>query len=368
MKRIFLLLYIFLLLSLAGCQGNLFSSRRDMERLRPVQTLGLDETEEGVYISVAAGTEPEGPGALVMTAPGTGIEDAVTRLQDYSPEDELFYAHNRYLLLGADAAGAGILPLLDWVERSPAMRMETPLFLVKGTAREAVTGASGEMTDVTRRLASLEREELSRGRHIYTLRQIAAALLERGGALCLAVEPVPSRDVVLGSMGDGDALLPAGYAVLRPGEEPLFLTEGESLGAELLTAGLSGARVPLEDVMLDILQGSARVRGQREDGQLTGMDIRCRLTAGILEQTGAGDADPDALEQALEAAAEHWIRAVIARSQAVGCDFLDLQGPLTADFFRGGGEARRWKEIFPGLAVNVTAEARIDRSYDLSGE
>ena len=84
MRRAALLLYIVApLLVLSGCQGgNLFSSHRDMERLRPVQTLGLDRAGDGVLLSVSTGIGPDDAPALVMSAAGENVEAAIDRVQD----------------------------------------------------------------------------------------------------------------------------------------------------------------------------------------------------------------------------------------------------------------------------------------------
>lgn len=367
MKRSFLILYVAAaLLLLSGCDANLFSSRHDMEHLRPVQTIGLDRREDRVEMSVSTGIGPSGDPPLVMAESGDGIEDAVMHLQDTSPRDELFYAHVRYLLLGAGMTADGITPVLEWIERSPTMRTDMPVFAVRGDAAEAVA-SSGDTTDVTMILSSLEQEERTRGQHIYTLREIATAQYERGNALCLAVELRPAQDTVEKGSDAEVSIVPTGYAVLRDGVLLAYLTEEETLGAALLAFGDSGAHVTAAGNVLSLTDGRAKASGQWENGTLTGIRIECRLQAGILERLPEGETDAERIETALAETAAGWLRAVAERSQALGCDFLDLKtaAQKTAP---GNQPPADWETLFPTLPVTVSVTAHLDNSYDLSGE
>lgn len=359
MRRALLLIYIICSLTLlSGCGRSMFSSRRDMEHLRPVQTMGLDREGGTVRMSVSTGPGPEEEPALVMTARAAGLEDAAAALQDYAPRDELFYAHVRYILLGPSMTDDSILPLLDWVERSPAMRMDTPLLVSSGTAADAVTGVYGQGGDVTARLDALEREERFRGRTLTNLRDTAAGLMEQGGALCSAVSPAPS-----GEPGEGAALLPAGYAVLRRGERAEFLTEEESLGSALLLGQINGARVRLGGDVLDLTGADVHGELRREGEEPAGLTLTCSVQAGIVER-GRGETDPGRLTEDLCRAAEGWLTAAVARAQTLGCDYLGLRDRVLSPWEETDGEA--WNGIFSRLPVAVTAEAVIDRSYDLS--
>lgn len=371
MKRLFLILYVAASCALlSGCRGQLTSGHRDMEHLRPVQTIGLDADGEAMTLSISSGIGPDGAPPLVMKASAAGIETAAERLQDWSPEDELFFAHVRFILLGESMTGGGngIDAVLDWVERSPAMRMDTPLLLVKGRADDAVTGALGGDTDVTERLASLERERKSQGENIPTLRQTAASFLERGWALCLAAELFPDEGTNFTESENGVAIVPAGLVLLRKtggGTAAVWLTKNESMGAELLSQTVAGAKVPVGGSVLELIRGGAEASGLwAGDGTLTGLYISCDLAAGVLERGGEAS-DDSALTGALEVSAEGWLREAVARAQALGCDFLGLEAAVRKNAPEGASLA--WDEVFPTLPVTVAVSAEIGRGYDLAG-
>ena len=366
MRRAFLLLYIVTVcLLLGGCRGQLFSGHRDMEHLRPVQTVGLDADGEAVTLSVSSGIGPDGAPPLVMKAAASGIETAAERLQDWSPEDELFYAHVRYILLGEGMLGDGIDRVMDWVERSPAMPMDTPLLLIRGRAEEAVTGSLGGSTDVTERLNSLERERRSHGDSLPTLRETAASLHERGYALCVAVELYSDEGTNFTDEENGLAIVPAGLALLRSGEDPVWLTQNETAGAELLLRPAAGEHIPVGDGMLELLGGGAEASGLwAGDGTLTGVYIRCDLLAGVLERSGK--ADDAAMAEALERDAAGWLTEAVDRARTLGCDFLGL-GDAVRKNAPAGADEPAWDEILPTLPVTIAVHAEIGRGYDLEG-
>lgn len=364
MRRVILLLYIVASgLLLGGCRGQLFSGHRDMEHLRPVQTVGLDADGEAVTLSVSSGIGPDGKPPLVMKATASGIETAAAKLQDWSPEDELFYAHVQFLLLGEGMLDDGVGRVLDWVERSPAMPMDTPLLLIRGRAEDAVTGALGGDTDVTERLNSLERERRSHGEDIPTLRRTAASLLERGWALCLAAELFPDEGTNFTDEENGVAIVPAGLVLLRRGGDPVWLTQNETAGAELLLRPAAGRHVPVGDGMLELLGGGAKASGLwAADGTLTGIYIRCDLLAGVLER--GGETDDAAMAEALERDAAGWLMEAVQCARARGCDFLGLEDAVRKNA-PAGAETPAWDETFPTIPVTVTVRAEIGRGYDL---
>lgn len=354
------------LAQLAGCSQEFMADQLDIERFLPVQTIGFDKDGETVVVSLSTGGEQNQSTALVMKSPAPNIESALTRLQDYSPVDELYYEHIQYIIIGDGLAVENIGPLLDWAERSPFMRMDTRVFLVKGTAEEAISGASGEMGGVTERLSSLDRESDARSRHVYTLLEIASSLSDRGSALCSAVEYVSSEGTVTGQKGSvGDALLPAGYGVLQEGRLIAYLSAEEALGASLFRQDPTGTVITIEHTALEFLEGRARAKGIfSEEGELQGISVTANVKAGILE-SGENAPDISALEDAFSGAVQEALASVIGRSQALSCDFLALEKSVykkTPNPFRPVTES--WEDLFSSLPVTITVQSEIQRGYD----
>lgn len=368
MKRLLPLLYIVpLLLCLSGCGSSILEAdRHDIERLLLIQTMGLDAQGSGVEMSVSSGLGPEDSPALVMSTAAAGIEDAIARLQNYSPENQLFYAHVQYLLLGEEAARRDLPTVLEWVDRSPTLRMDTDMVIVRGRARDAVVDASQGSTDITERLASLGREAHTTGWTIHTLREIAAELAEDRGALCLAVQTVPTKDTVFTEDKGANAVIPMGYAVLNQQGLLGFLSPEASLGAELLTGDATGILFSVAGNTMEVLNGSADVSGQwSEDGRLEGITVACSLQTGILEQAQDKDPSPEDLDRLLSETVAGWLTQTLERAQSWSCDFLHLeQSVLKTQKQRAA--AGDWAQTLSSLPVTISVDGIVDRSYDLA--
>lgn len=368
MKRLLLLLYVSLpLLFLSGCSASLAADRHDIERLLLIQTMGLDSEGGRVRISVSSGLGAEDAPALVMSTGASGIEDAIADLQGLSPENQLFYAHVQYLLLGQEAAEKELNHVIQWVDRSPTLRMDTNMLIVKGLAMDAVVDTSEKDTDVTQRLASLDRQARTTGWTIYTLRDVAAALSQGDGALCLAVETVNAENAVFTEDMQSDAILPTGYAVLGGDGLVEFLTPEQSMGAELLTSDPTGLLITVAGNTMEVLAGDAQVEGQfSADGTPEGITVKCTLRTGVLEKSRSGSLSPDALDAALSETAARWVSDAIQTAQDNACDFLGLKSAVLRSSKAREQWGGRWSEFFPTLPVTVSVEGRVDRSYDLA--
>lgn len=175
----------------SGCaNGAISSNYRPVEDLMLVQTIGVDRAPEGVCLSASTGRAGENEPPQRMTQTGETVLAALDRLQDRTPNAELFYAQTSYLLLGEEAAAAGELtPLLDFIARNPDMRLSAPLFLVRGaTAQQAVMDTGDDRTDVTEALTALQKDTaLSGAGHAFSCADIARAL---AGSGCAAVGAV----------------------------------------------------------------------------------------------------------------------------------------------------------------------------------
>ena len=108
---------------------------REVESLLVIQTMGLDDAENGVTLSLAAAGDEE-RGVARLKADGVSVTAAMDRIRGYSYEQELFCPHVGRLLLGERAADQGIESTLAYISRSPALRLDMPLFVVRGGRAE----------------------------------------------------------------------------------------------------------------------------------------------------------------------------------------------------------------------------------------
>lgn len=215
MKRFFRLSAALAALALlSGCAALLHP--RLVEDLQLIQTIGFDGGIGDMTVSVSSGEASEDAVSAQLAARGASIQTAVQRLQDFSPREELFFAHIRYAAVGEDCARGGITPILDYFERGTQTQLSVPLFVVKGESAYTLIAANGGENEITAALSSLEADTERQGSaHCFTVLEIASRLNRSGAALACAIAPTaPERSVP--EAEDGATLaLEAGYAVFR---------------------------------------------------------------------------------------------------------------------------------------------------------
>ncbi len=148
-------------------------------------------------VSVSSGEASEDAVSAQLAARGASIQTAVQRLQDFSPREELFFAHIRYAAVGEDCARGGITSILDYFERGTQTQLSVPLFVVKGESAYTLVAANGGENEITAALSSLEADTKRQGSaHCFTVLEIASRLNRSGAALACAIAPTaPERSV-----------------------------------------------------------------------------------------------------------------------------------------------------------------------------
>ena len=148
MKRFFRLSAALAALALlSGCASLLHP--RQVEDLQLIQTIGFDGGIGDMTVSVSSGEASEDAVSAQLAARGASIQTAVQRLQDFSPREELFFAHIRYAAVGEDCARGGITPILDYFERGMQTQLSVPLFVVKGDSAYTLIAANGGENEIT---------------------------------------------------------------------------------------------------------------------------------------------------------------------------------------------------------------------------
>ncbi|MEG1633879.1 MAG: Ger(x)C family spore germination C-terminal domain-containing protein [Oscillospiraceae bacterium] len=373
MKKLGIIPLALLLLLQSGCaDGSIYSNYREIEQLRVIQTLGFDLEDNGdVSLSVSTGKPPEGELPLRVSVSAPSLSLAMESVQSYSDSSELYFPHTKYLMLG-EAAASDALRFLDYVERSVPLRLDSPLFVVRGgEASEPLMEAGGEEGDITELLISLERDIRRRGSsYIFSCVEIAQSLAENGAALCCAVR---SSEAEAATGSEFPVVLPAGFAVLRGGRLVDWIDEGAARGVCLLLEKPGSGAVSLPSgVTVELSGGNAELQPSwGADGSLESLNIALSLSAGILElkePQDLGDEQSTAQpERELAALAEEWAGEVLAISKKNCADFLGLGRGLERHFTQKWfGIEDEWPQLLRKLPISVTAEAVILRSYDLS--
>ena len=420
MKRFLSLLIIICSLpALSGC-SSIYSNYREIQQLMVVQTMGIDREKGGVQVSMAAAAEASGGGPRRMSAQGSTVTDAIDRAYKLSYEEEIFFSHVNHLLVGEAAAEEGLDAFLDYVSQSPTMRIDIPLYIVRGgTANQAVMEVGDSSKGISEVMQTVHESFASPSNsQVFTVADTINSLLRYGSALVCAIECVPSSEFVSpgksesAQQGDGQSAqggegqngqqgeeqkpqqeegqnaqdktqgesplmaVPAGYAVIRDGKLCKFIEPEEAAAVGLLNGSLPITDITVTDrngknASLELNQGSADivpVWGGK--GQLKGLNIQAQVSASVLEtdnwQQGNSNEYINHLTAQLESAVSQRLSSLLRTSMKLKADFLGLAGQVE----RKSPEnyrlmSQRFSELLPGLELQITVSGQLSHTNDM---
>ena len=420
MKRFLsLLITMCALPALSGC-SSIYSNYREIQQLMVVQTMGIDREKGGVQVSMAAAAEASGGGPRRMSAQGSTITAAIDRAYKLSYEEEIFFSHVNHLLVGEAAAEEGLDAFLDYVSQSPTMRIDIPLYIVRGsTANQAVMEVGDSSKGISEVMQTVHESFASPSNsRVFTVADTINSLLRYGSALVCAVECVPSSESISpeksesAQQSDGQntqegegqnaqqgeeqnaqeeegqnaqdktqgenplMAVPAGYAVIRDGKLCKFIEPEEAAAVGLLTGSLPITDITVtdrngKDASLELNQGSAEITpvwGGK--GQLKGLNIQAQVSASVLEtdnwQQGSSNEYINHLTAQLESAVSQRLSSLLRTSMKLKADFLGLAGQVE----RKSPEnyrlmSQRFSELLPGLELQITVSGQLSHTNDM---
>ena len=339
------------LLLFAGRDG-LRSNYREVEELLVIQTMGLDKTGSGVKLSLAAAGDSEDKVAR-MEAAGVSISAAMERIRGHAYEEELFCPHIGRLLLGEKLAEDGVENVLAYICRSPELRLDMPLFVVRGgEASSAVMGVGSGDKGICDVMHIIEQDLRRRGES-----GVTTAAPGEG-------EAAPA----------GKSVSPTGYAILREGRLCRYLTSEQAIGVGLLKNAPSRANIELldrhgETAVLEINGGGCRIRPVWEGEALRGVEVKCDARASLLERGGRGaldEEDLDYLTARLESKLAGFLSAALQASKELKADYLCLAETLErADPAAWRSLDRDFIDLLPELELKITVSAKLNEMNDM---
>lgn len=361
-KIIALALASALLLTGCGSGGSMYSNYREVEHLQPVQALGMDASELGVRLSVSCAQSSQQSSGGIISREDSSLVRALRSLQNYAAEQELYYAHAQYLLLGEDYARKKASEALDFVARDTQLRLGLSLFAVRGEAAELITGPGDKSYEISKALSSIERDSKIGGlSHVFSCRETIRALAEHGAALVCALSPAKTEDSVFLSEA-GLTAVPVGYGILHGDSLVEWIDTDISQAASLIMGHLGTAGPMLPDGeggTLNFEYSDGKVKVTHLGGN------RLRIEASLRANLAEPDTDIrhitdsellSRMEKALGEDMKGKMEAVLSLSKELKADFLGL-----------GAYLREKPEDWPASAeFEVLCEARIDYSRELA--
>ena len=398
MKRLLIIYILILCLPLSGCK-TIYNNYKEIEQLLVVQTMGLDTNGGGVYLSLASAAGSSGAQPRRLSAAGDSITTAMERIYNYSYEEQLFLSHVGQLIIGEEAAEAGIDDYLAYISRTPAMRLDMPMFVVKdGSALDAVMLVGDGKRGISEVLETVEVSSRRRGDSgIYTAADVLRDSMRWGSALICALECTESSETPdLGGsdsqstqsgkenssqqdQSDDKSRLTAaaqGFAVIREGKLCRYLSREQAIAVGLLRneSGISDVQVKDMNgdlVVLEIDDGGSRIKALWSGpGQLKALDVQVQVQASVIEISGGGELGKaeytDHLTAQLEALISDYVKQTLQASKELKADFLGLASAVE----RSNGEyyrmlSRDFPDLLPELELKVTVRGHLRHTNDM---
>lgn len=401
-KAISLLLALSLVPTLCGC-GSIYSNYQKVENLLVIQTLGIDYVPSGVDITLAsASNSSRGEGPTILNGGGESISVALERIKSRSNEQALFYSHIHSVVLGEAAAEAGIDDYLTYICRSPYVRVNVPLYIMKGcTAKDAVQGVGSGSVGISELLLTIEDNLVSSGgERVASAAEILRDSKRYGSALACALifeeasgsssgnDPSGSEEETekggesAGTEDGGSApkqeltATVDGYAIIKDGRLCGFIDTGNAVGVGFIKNEVDISSIVVTDadgkpVTLEISGGSSRIEPLwGDDGELLGIDVSAKVQASIIETSADSGTDTpqyaDYITSRLEAEVSRRIRSVLQQSRELQADFLGLAGAIElAAPEKFQAVSRRFRELLPELELQITVSGTLSHTNDI---
>lgn len=377
MKKLFaVILCLALLVSLSGC-GSIYENYKEIEDLLVLQTMGLDKAAGGLRLSLASAAGSYESGAAVcLSADGSTVTEAVDAVRGGSFEKELFFSHINSVLIGERAARNGIESALSYICRSPELRIDLPVFIIKsGTACDAMENSGNTEQSIAEILASVRQKlEWRDGGAVTGAAEIIRSLKSRGCALVCALEYGPSSEKSClpagSSEGTEKTVSVCGYALIKDGRLCGYMNSEQAVGADFLMGNVRISDITVSDrsgekASLQIDSGSSEILPVWSEDMLSGIDIKLCLNASVLEYSGSLSQN-EYLLSALEKELSRRITGAIQLSVQHRADFFGLAQQLKqADPGRSSHIPQDFSQFLPELEIKISIRGKLSHTNDI---
>lgn len=377
-RLVAMIIIVSVLPGLGGC-GRTLNNYREVEQLLVIQTMGIDRKSGGTLLSLASAAEgaPDGSPRR-LSASGDCVSTALKRIYELSYEEELFCYHISSILIGEEAAEAGIEEYLSFICRSPYMRIKSPIFVLRdGTAEEAVMEAGDGGKGISEIMQSVRQRLLRRGAGSLTdSARIISELRRYGSTLVCALELSDAAESLDGEEKSGQTAMVSGYAVIREGRLCRYIEAEDAVAVDLLLNHVDESELQIRDrqerrIVLELFDGGSEIIPVwSAPGALQGLDVRVHVSASVLEATGAETLEDaeylDQLTAALEESISRKLSKVLQGCGELRSDYLGLAGRVeqaSPRYFRMmSGD---FPDALPLLELQISVSGEIVHTNDL---
>jgi len=374
MKKLIALLMILFLLQtmLTGCWN-----RRELKTLAIVEMLGLDRTEDGQIsltfeilkpAEVKADNGGGGKGTWTLTSQGETVFDAF-RNATLQASRKLFISQNKIIVIGQEAAKAGITPLLDFLSRDHEPRLLTHMFIAKGTAKDTLEVEHGQEKILATALENLAKvaaatSKIPRIQTLDVMKDLASKTSDPF---------IPGIDIFQNKEGEkvNKTIILSNTAIFKKDKLVGWFDKKETRGLLWILgevkSGIIVVKSPQEEtknVGIEIIKASSKIKPEMIDGNLViTMEIKEDGNLGEQMSEGVDLTKPDAfeeLEKRQAAVIQSEINAALTKAQDWDADIFKFGEEVHRKFPGEWPELKEnWDREFKNIEVKVEVEAKL---------
>ncbi len=356
MKKLYLILSLVLvLLLLSGCNNlGALSLAIEPDEISLVRTLGVEKSG-GEYLVTVCTASGQTRNPEIYSAKGETFSLAVNNIMNLPQGREARFSHTEQVIIGEKLAQSGIDEVLDYIERSDSMRLDTDFYICRGiTPEELIKASTGENISISDSLSYL-RENIGSlgGGYIFTCLDFASGLGQNG---CALVQTIYGKELLT----EGETELfpaPGTFALFNGTRLEGYLTENEMRGAIILLEKENTQELPLgiaEGVVTVKLQ-SPELKLSAEKGRLI---ITVKVKGDIASVSGVNSVREDELRERID-------REVCSEMYGYVKAALDRIGSSKLDFAGLEHRAEIMGQRLNGTEPEIYVEAVIERTYDI---
>ena len=374
--------------------------RTEIENLYPIILGGVDKSnnpEKPYQITTVSPTteeEAEKP-TNIMTALGKTVFEANRMIGMYA-ENDIYWGHTKYLLIGEEAAREDINKYLDFFIRDNEPRTTIVPIIVKDySSKEVINRLYEQNIDISESLNNiadnagltsyfssinlLEYFNMSietgdgylpyiilEEENLHLEMEKGTEEVERGQYEKFQTEGSSEKDIVMHIPG---------YALIKDGKVVEHISHEEARGLNWIIDEIGSGVIVLNNqgtnYNLEIIGGSSKIEPKIEGDNLeTDITIKVQTSITEIDQQGikVNDELIDKLNNQLKKVVEKEVKEVVETAQKHEIDILGIGNKFNLKHpIKWQKEYKdQWEELFPNTEINIIVEPNINRGAILN--